>query len=215
MIKNIYKITLVLFSLLLIGATPLSNFNSPSFFDLNEQAIINNGDFIENGVRMNYCSKADIEKEYERLLKEIKDNDIENLQVKTNEIMFKDSNINISVLLWIEENKTMVQVIAINNDSSKNSITLKKYLERFQNNNSTEEKYFEFIKGKISEQGYRKTEDMLMRSIKKGTLEGLDIHNGYVQKAILKDNQRVNIGYMEYDSGRQIIIGTPIIFVTY
>ncbi|MGL5352383.1 MAG: hypothetical protein ACRDA5_03540 [Clostridium sp.] len=213
--NNIYKITLVLFSLLLIGATPLSNSNSPSFFDLNEQAIINNGDFIENGVKMNYCSKADIETEYERLLKQIKNNNIENLQLKTNEIMFKDATSSINVLLWIEDNKTMVQVIAINNDSSKRTLTLKKYLERFQNNNSTNEKYFKFIKGKIEEQGYGKVEDMLMNSIKKGTLEGLDIQNGYVETAMFKDNQRVNIGYMKYDSGRQIIIGTPIIFVTY
>lgn len=213
--NNIYKITLVLFSLLLIGATPLSNSNLPSFFDLNEQAIIQNGDFIENGVKMNYCSKTDIETEYKRLLEKIKSNNFKDLQIKTNEIMYKDSSMSVNVLLWIEDNKTMVQFIAINNDSSMSSLSLKKYLDRFQNNNSTEEKYFKFIKGKIDEQGYGKTEDMLMNSIRKNTLEGLDIHNGYVQTAVFKDNQRVNIGYMKYDSGRQVIIGTPIIFVTY
>ncbi|MBB6622615.1 hypothetical protein H7E67_04150 [Clostridium gasigenes] len=213
--KKICIVPLVIFSLLLIGARPLKNFNSPSFFDLNEQAIIENGNFIENGVKMNYCSKVDIETEYKRLLKEFKKSETENLQFSTNKIMYKDSSEDIKVILWKENNKTMVEIIVINKNSSKSSLSLKKELEKLQNNNSNEENYFAFIKGKIEEESYEKTKEMLMDSIKKNTLEELDIQNGYVATARFKDNQRVNIGYMKYDSGRQIIMGTPIIFVTY
>lgn len=213
--RKIYIIPIVIFFLLLIGANPLDNSDSPSFFDFNEQAIIENGCFLENGVKMNYCSNLDIEMEYDRLLNEFKENYNGNLEVDTNKIMYKDSKSDIKVVLWEENNKTMVEVILINNDSLKNSLSLKQELEKLQNNNVSEEKYFTFVKGKIEEDRYDKIDKMLMNSIKKDTLEVLDIHNGYVATATFKDNQRVNIGYMEYDSGRQVIIGTPIIFVTY
>jgi len=212
---KIYIIPLVIFSLLLIGAQPLKNFNSPSFFDLNEQAIIENGDFIENGVKMNYSSKVDIEIEYERLLEEFKKSNIKEIQLSANKITYKDSYKAISIVLWREENKTMVEIIYINNESLKSSLELKKELEKLQNNNSAEEKYCAFVKGKIEEESYVKIEKVLMNSIKENTLEVLDIHNGYTATANFKDNQRVNIGYMKYDSGGQIIIGTPVIFVTY
>lgn len=213
--KKIYIIPLVIFSLLLIGAKPLNSFDSPCFFDLSEQAIIENDAFIENGVKMNYCSKTDIETEHERLVKEFEDKYGKNLKVTSNKIMYKDSSNDIKVVLWEENHETMVEIVAINNNSSSSSLSLKKDLEKLQNNKSTEEKYFAFIKGKIEGQSYKKIEKTLMDSIKKDTLEVLDIHNGYSATAEFGDNQRVNMGYMEYDSGRQIIIGTPIIFVTY
>lgn len=213
--RKIYIIPLVIFSLLLIGASSVSSNNSPSFFCLNEQVIIENNIFIENGVKMNYCSKLDIEEEYERLSSEFKKKYNENLEFSTNKIMYKNSNSEIQVVLWQENNKTMVDVVIINNDSLKNSVALKKELEELQNNTSKEAQYFTFVKGKIEEDGMKKIDEMLMSSIKEDTLEILDIHNGYVATARFNDNQRVNIGYMQYDSGRQIIIGTPIIFVTY
>lgn len=213
--KKIYIIPLVIFSLLLIGAKPLKGFNSPTFFDLSEQAIIENDAFIENGVKMSYCSKTNIEIEYERLLKEFQDKYSNNLELTTNKIIYKDSNNDIEAVLWEENNETIVEIVAINNNVSRSSLLLKKDLEKLQNNNSTKEKYFTFVKGKIEVQSYEEIEKTIMNSIKKETLEVLNIHNGYSAKAEFLDDQRVNMGYMEYDSGRQIIIGTPIIFVTY
>lgn len=212
--KKIYIISLVILYLLLIGARPLAYSNLPSFFDLNEQNIIKNGSFIENGVKMNYCSNVEMEIEYKRLLKELSNN-IKNLKTSTDKITYKDSVIDIKVLLWKEEEKTMVEIIYINNNSSRTSSLLKKDLKKLQDNNSSSVKYFSFVRGKIDEESYKGTEEVLMNSIKKDTLECLDIHNGYVATATFKDNQKVNIGYMKYDSGRQIIIGTPVIFVTY
>ncbi|MEG1287313.1 MAG: hypothetical protein RSD13_04600 [Clostridium sp.] len=213
--KKIYIIPLVIFSLLLIGAKPLKSFNSPTFFDLSEQAIIESDAFIENGVKINYCSKTDIEIEYERLLKEFQDKCIDNVEITNNKIIYKDSNSDITVVLWEENNETMVEIVVINNNPLMESLLLKRNLEKLLNNNSTKEKYFSYVKGKIELQSYEKIEETIMNSIKKDTLEVLNIHNGYSATAEFRDNQRVNMGYMEYDSGRQIIIGTPIIFVTY
>lgn len=213
--KKIYIIPLVIFSLLLIGAKPLKSFNSPTFFDLSEQAIIESDAFIENGVKINYCSKTDIEIEYERLLKEFQDKCIDNVEITNNKIIYKDSNSDITVVLWEENNETMVEIVVINNNPLMGSLLLKRNLEKLLNNNSTKEKYFSYVKGKIELQSYEKIEETIMNSIKKDTLEVLNIHNGYSATAEFRDSQRVNMGYMEYDSGRQIIIGTPIIFVTY
>ena len=210
-----YIISLVIFSLLLVGATQSDSFNSPSFFDLNEQAIIENGGFIENGVRVNYSSKENIEIEYERLLREISKKNIKDFQFSNNKIMYKGPDKSINIVLWEEENNIKVEITYINNDSSKTSLSLKKELEEIQNNNSTEERYYAFVKGKIEEYSYDKINKVLMNSIKEDTLKVIDIYNGYTATATFKDNQRINIGYMKYDSGRQIIIGTPVIFTTY
>ena len=43
----------------------------------------------------------------------------------------------------------------------------------------------------------------------------INIENGKVGRAFLKDNTRVNLGYVKYNTGEYIIIGTPVIFVTY
>ena len=45
--------------------------------------------------------------------------------------------------------------------------------------------------------------------------EYLDINNGCVAEATFEDNQHINIGQIKYDTGSYLIIGTPIIFVTY
>ena len=45
--------------------------------------------------------------------------------------------------------------------------------------------------------------------------ESLDINNGVVAKASMMDGTDINIGQITYDSGSYLIIGTPIIFVTY
>lgn len=213
--KKIYLIPLIIFYLLLIGAKPLTSSDLPSFFDLDEQTIIKNGSFIDNGAKMNYYSEVDIEIEYQRLLEELKSKYPKKIETSTNKIVCKDSNSDIKILLWKEKDKTAVEMTFINNNSSKTSLSLKNDLERFKNHNSRELKFFSYVRVSIDEENYSKTDDKLMKSIKKDTIKGLDIHNGNVCNATLKDGQNINIGYMKYDSGRQIIIGTPVIFVTY
>ena len=48
-----------------------------------------------------------------------------------------------------------------------------------------------------------------------GEFEKLDISNGSVAKATMIDSTNINIGQITYDTGSYLIIGTPIIFVTY
>ena len=45
--------------------------------------------------------------------------------------------------------------------------------------------------------------------------ESLNINNGYISEAISENDQDINIGRIKYDTGSYLIIGTPVIFVTY
>ena len=73
-------------------------------------------------------------------------------------------------------------------------------------------KYFDFIKLKIIEEEKDETKEIIKIIVDK---EFLEVENGIIGKGILKDNTKINIGYMQYDTGEYLIIGTPVIFITY
>ena len=110
-----------------------------------------------------------------------------------------------------------VQVILINNDVSKSEEELKKLSQKIRNDNFINERYFSFIKGKIETEEKNIFEDV-ENKLKIKINEKLDIsngNNGCVAEATFEDNQHINIGQIKYDTGSYLIIGTPIIFVTY
>ena len=107
-----------------------------------------------------------------------------------------------------------VQVILINNDVSKSEEELKKLSQKIRNDNFINERYFSFIKGKIETEEKNIFEDV-ENKLKIKINEKLDISNGSVAEATFEDNQHINIGQIKYDTGSYLIIGTPIIFVTY
>ena len=57
--------------------------------------------------------------------------------------------------------------------------------------------------------------DILKRNIEEKTLEELDIVNGKIGKGKLKDENKINFSFMSYDTGEYLILGTPVIFITY
>ena len=73
---------------------------------------------------------------------------------------------------------------------------------------------FSFIKGKINTEG-KKTIDDLEEDLHLKIKESLNINNGYISEAISENDQDINIGRIKYDTGSYLIIGTPVIFVTY
>jgi len=92
---------------------------------------------------------------------------------------------------------------------------LRNELKQIQNIAAENIKYFNFIKVKIIEEQKQHILETIENNVKKDTLEVIDIHNGSVAKGELKDGNRINIGYIKYDTGEYLIIGTPVIFVTY
>ncbi|QBJ76221.1 hypothetical protein CCH01_23030 [Clostridium chauvoei JF4335] len=215
MIRKLKLIPFIIFSLLFIGAVPLAQSEEYSSFNKLEDKVIKECDFIQNGVKMEYCSKESLEYEYARLAETLKKNIKSNLQLEQNKIIYKDLEREISVNIWSEGSKTKVEVIYLNNLNTKNSFDLNKELAKLQNKKSMQVRYFSFIKGKIKSSDRNYVQEILNNEVKEGTLESLDIHNGYVAKAKLKDNQKINLSYVRYNTGEYIVVGTPMIFITY
>ena len=129
-------------------------------------------------------------------------------------ITAESENIDYSINICEYNDLIKVQVILINNDVSKSEEELKKLSQKIRNDNFINERYFSFIKGKLNTQDKNLIDD-LEKNLNIKVNEYLDINNGCVAEATFEDNQHINIGQIKYDTGSYLIIGTPIIFVTY
>ena len=107
-----------------------------------------------------------------------------------------------------------VEVIVTNNDKTLSESYLKLLVQEIRNSNFIDERYFSFIKGKIKTEDKNAFED-IENKLKIKVNENLDISNGSIAKATMMDGTNINIGQITYDTGSYLIIGTPIIFVTY
>lgn len=214
--KNIMKLMFVIsLSLLIIGAVPIKSELFSDNFDFMETEFIEISDFIQNGIKVEYSISQPINKEFSLLKENFKKSFGENVQSNENIIVYKDSIKEIKAILWSNNENTKVQISYINNDKNANTFQLKKEIKQIQNIAAKNIKYFNFIKVKIIEDQKQNLLDILKNNIDMETLEVLNIHNGSVGKAELYDGSKINMGFTKYDTGEYLIIGTPVIFVTY
>lgn len=214
--KKILKILPILaFFLLIIETVPVkSELISDNFYFL-EDELINAGDFIENGVRVEYSSKNNLENELLVIKKNLSDLFKEDVYIHNNSIFFSDDQRDIKVLVWSSEEETKVQITYINNKKECTIRKMIKEMEQIQYFAAENIKYFNFVKVKIIEEKKQDILDTLKENIEEKTLEELDIVNGKIGKGKLKDENKINFSFMSYDTGEYLIIGTPVIFITY
>lgn len=214
--KKILKILPILaFFLLIIETVPVkSELISDNFYFL-EDELINTGDFIENGVRVEYSSKNNLENELLVIKKNLSDLFKEDVYIHNNSIFFSDDQRDIKVLVWSSEEETKVQITYINNKKECTIRKMIKEMEQIQYFAAENIKYFNFVKVKIIEEKKQDILDTLKENIEEKTLEELDIVNGKIGKGKLKDENKINFSFMSYDTGEYLIIGTPVIFITY
>lgn len=214
--KNIIKLIFIIsLSLLIIGAVPITSELFSDNFNFMETELVKKGDFIQNGIKVEYSISQPINKEFSVLEEKFKKNYGENVQSNENSIFYKDSIKEVKAVLWSDDKNTKVQITYINNNKNANTFQLKKELKQIENIAAKNIKYFNFIKVKIIEDQKQNLLDILKNNIDIETLEILNIHNGSVGKAELYDANKINIGLIKYDTGEYLIIGTPVIFVTY
>ena len=214
--KKILKILPILaFFLLIIETVPVkSELISDNFYFL-EDELINTGDFIENGVRVEYSSKNNLENELLVIKKNLRDLFKEDVYIDNNTIFFSDDQRDIKVLVWSSEEETKVQITYINNKKECTIRKMIKEMEQIQYFAAENIKYFNFVKVKIIEEQRQDILDILKENIEEKTLEELDIVNGKIGKGKLKDENKINFSFMSYDTGEYLILGTPVIFITY
>ena len=212
--KKVFFVFLLIFSLLIIGGKEYKCESKEDSFSKIEGYVINNYDFVQNGIKLEYTVDEKLCKEYLRIKQFFEENNFLVLSTENNNITAESENIDYSINICEYNDLIKVQVILINNDVSKSEEELKKLSQKIRNDNFINERYFSFIKGKLNTQDKNLIDD-LEKNLNIKVNEYLDINNGCVAEATFEDNQHINIGQMKYETGSYLIIGTPIIFVTY
>lgn len=212
--KKVFFVFLLIFSLLIIGGKEYKCESKEDSFSKIEGYVINNYDFVQNGIKLEYTVDEKLCKEYLRIKQFFEENNFLVLSTENNNITAESENIDYSINICEYNDLIKVQVILINNDVSKSGEELKKLSQKIRNDNFINERYFSFIKGKLNTQDKNLIDD-LEKNLNIKVNEYLDINNGCVAEATFEDNQHINIGQIKYDTGSYLIIGTPIIFVTY
>lgn len=213
--KYLRVLPILTFVLLIIGTVPVkSELISDDFYFL-EDKIINYGTFIENGVRLEYSTKVSIEDEILKLKNNFEKQYKVKVNIDSNTISINEDSMEIRVIVWSNKRDTKVQITYINNNSDITTVQLKKELEQIRSFAAKNIKYFEFVKVKIIEEEKQNILDLLRSNIDEKTIEELDILNGKVSKGKLIDGSKINFSFMTYDEGKYLVIGTPVIFITY
>jgi len=210
--KLLILISSIVISFLIIGAIPKKN-KSIDEFNLLTTGLIEINNFLENGVRVEYNTKNKLSQEYYF----IKNNFIkifgEKIEVSENSIEYIDAYKNVKALFWTNNDTSYIRIDYFNNDENIEIMEIRNILEEIINYKKEKVKYFDFIKLKIIEEEKDDTKKIIRNYIK--DKEFLKVKNGIIGKGILKDNTKINVGYMQYTTGEYLIIGTPVIFVTY
>lgn len=210
--KLFLVISSILISFFIIGAMPNQEKNLDSFNLLTTDLIeINN--FIENGVRVEYSTKKNINKEYDFIKNKFIETFGENIKLTNNNIEYNDDLKEVKAVFWSKNDTSYIRIDYFNNNENIEVLEIRNILAEIINIKKEKVKYFDFIKLKIIEGEKDETKEIIKNYIV--DKEFLEVENGIIGKGILKDNTKINIGYMQYDTGEYLIIGTPVIFITY
>ena len=212
--KKIFFVFLLIFSLLIINGKEYECEAKKDLFNEVERYILNEYEFVNNGVKLEYTIKTDINNELKRINKIFAAKSDVIVTKGENWISVEGENINYSVNMYNYNELIKVEVKVTNNDKTLSESYLKLLVQEIRNSNFIDERYFSFIKGKIKTEDKNAFED-IENKLKIKVNENLDISNGSIAKATMMDGTNINIGQITYDTGSYLIIGTPIIFVTY
>ena len=214
--KRYLKLVPILILLLLIIETvPVKSYYNSDNFYLLEEKINGYSNFIENGVRLEYSTKNSINDEILKLKAGIEKQFNEKVNIDKNTIILEKDNKEIKVIVWDNEEDTKVQINYLNNNSKITTNQMKKELVQLEDFATQNIKYFHFIKVKIIKEREQNILDLLRSNVKKETLEELNIYNGKVSKGVLIDGSKINFSFMKYNDEEYLVIGTPVIFITY
>lgn len=189
-----------------------SFFTQSNLYGINElESDLNKSQsFVENGVKLVYKTSLSEDDIKNSIKDKIHEKIGINISSFDNNIDFEWENINYSITVWSKE-KTHISIQAIN---SNKKLSTKDVLDRVNNFkiSSISNKIYRYSKYKIL------NENIEYDGVIKGNVENkenIEISNGYVSKILLEDKTKVSLAHMKYNTGNYLIIGTPMIFVTY
>ena len=213
--KKVLIVFLAIFSLLIINKPYLTYTNKLGSFDNIEKEIVNEYEFVENGVKVEYYSVNSLKDEQERIIKLLKDKYNADNKFNDNNIKFCNEKINLDITMYDIDNKTKVQIVIINSDSKISTNNLLNMCKEIMDQKYQDMRYFAFIKERTDVDTKNSIPRSVIKNSKLDTIRSLEINNGNVSNIIMDDNNSINIAQVNYNSGSYVIIGTPTIFITY
>ncbi|WP_294377831.1 hypothetical protein [uncultured Clostridium sp.] len=210
---NISMLILVFLSFFNIGAVSTDNMKICCFKDL-EIRCKNDSSFVENGIKIQYTTENSIKQERDIICKYIQSNFVvNNYQINKNEISFDEKEIKIKVDLWNDNQYTYVVLTAINSNKSCNTEQLANMFKDLIECRVDNIQHYRYYKGQITPDEKNEYGKCINKIINNVNI--LTLNNGYTGNGYCNDGEKVNFAVSNYDTGAYIIIGTPIIFVTY
>ena len=158
--KKIFFVFLLIFSLLIINGKEYECEAKKDLFNEVERYILNEYEFVNNGVKLEYTIKTDINNELKRIDKIFAAKSDVIVTKGENWISVEGENINYSVNMYNYNELIKVEVIVTNNDKTLSESYLKLLVQEIRNSNFIDERYFSFIKGKIKTEDKNAFEDI-------------------------------------------------------
>lgn len=210
--KKLGLIFIILFSLLIINGVEYECSESEKYYRYMEDILIENYDFVQNGAKLEYITNTSINEEKNRIIEFLKNDSKSNIDIVNNNIVCSDDTLTYNISL-IDGDKTKVEIIITNDSGDLKSSDLRQAVEEVKSNKCIDERIYYFSKVKVNEE--KNILPFILDGINENTIEEAEISNGKVLKAEFIDGSKINLGQINYDTGKYVIIGTPIIFVTY
>ena len=211
------KISIVIFillSFLNVGAISSQVNNTKNSFGELESNMKNISEFQENGVKLQYKTRDNIEKESARI-KEYLTNNTNGIYKESDNNQFEiiNSDFSTKIKMWCEDKYTYVEITLINKNSKYTTIDLKNILKKGENTKTENKQYFFYYEGKGQDNNYFIDNLVNENNIQNANI--LKINNGYTGTGYLSNGDKINYALIKYNTGSHIIVGTPIIFATY
>lgn len=213
------KVSIAIFILLSffnLGAVSNVISEDRNSFAILERNIRNVSEFKENGVKLQYKTRENIEKEILRIKDKLNCNIHGNYrEISKNQFQVLNDDFHIDIKIWGEDKYNYVEIKLINTNAQYSTLNLKNILKEIENKKSEDEQYFLYYKGKRDQEDKKDSINKLLNenNVQKASL--LEINSGYAGTGNLSNGDKFNFALIKYDTGSNIIIGTPTIFELY
>ena len=196
---------------------------------INEIINCSTGNVVEYGLKTSFKTKDDGEKTCLSILYDL-GNKFE-IEISKNSniysLEFKDDVTDGYIESTTEGNYNTITINIIKKDNKNNLSQLKSIVESILKKRKVNNKYFEYVKAKITHSDLLSVNNKIIKLLKSNNAENIQtvcINNGYSTTAYTKqfENKLFEDGYSDlnyavcrYASGDYIIIGSPIIMKEY
>ena len=213
------KVSIAIFILLSffnLGAVSDVISKDKNSFGILETNIRTVSEFEENGIKLQYKTRENIEKELFRIKSQLNYNiNGDYREINKNQFQVLNDNFHIDIKTWGENKYSYVEIKLINRNVQYSTLDLKNMLKRIEDEKSEDKQYFLYYKGKRAKEDNNYSINKLLDENNVQNASLLEISNGNAGTGKLVDGEKVNFAMIKYDTGSNIIIGTPTIFELY